>query len=446
MSGDRRCDARRHLDVLEFARRRRDPSTPGFVLLGSPGDPESWPDRVGLRVRAIERVDRAAPPATGDALRRIDGVWRERVRRGGGTSATGIAVVIAYEAGVNCGAPPPDEGPRAPDVLALAVDAAAVPEGGRFRVRFAPGERSRDLEREIDSGSPVRAAPSDDHPPRSRDVATSLPRPAYLDAVRHVRERILDGDVYQANLTQMFRADGTGDRFETFARLYATTPAPRAAFVECDGFALASVSPEVFVDATPDGRVETWPIKGTRARCEDPSADREAARELLASDKDRAELVMIVDLERNDLGRLCRPGSVRVPDLAVLRSFPAVHHLVARVTGRLRPDVALDGLLAATFPGGSITGAPKLAATAILRRLEPWRRGWFTGSLLWLGDDGSLRSSILIRSVVLDGERAWLGAGGGVVVDSDPASEWAESIAKATGPARALGFRPEDFG
>jgi para-aminobenzoate synthetase component 1 len=164
---------------------------------------------------------------------------------------------------------------------------------------------------------------------------------------------------------------------------------------------------------------------------------------LLSSEKDRAELVMIVDLERNDLGRICRTGTVRVDPGIGLRSFPAVHHLVACVSGELLPDVGWLDLLAAAFPGGSVTGAPKRRAVRILQELEPVDRGYFTGSLFWFGDDGSMDSSILIRTATFTRQRAWLGAGGGVVADSDPEREWQESNDKARAPAEALGFVPE---
>jgi para-aminobenzoate synthetase component 1 len=153
---------------------------------------------------------------------------------------------------------------------------------------------------------------------------------------------------------------------------------------------------------------------------------------------------MIVDLERNDLGRVCRAGSIEVPDLAALRSYATVHHLVACVRGRLREDAGPAEVLRATFPGGSITGAPKLRAMEILAELEPVRRGFYTGCFLWFGDDGTMQSNILIRTVVLAKGHAHIGAGGGIVADSDPESEWRESNQKARVLAQALGFAPEE--
>jgi para-aminobenzoate synthetase component 1 len=270
--------------------------------------------------------------------------------------------------------------------------------------------------------------------------------------MRHIAR----GDIYQANLCQRFEADYRGDELALYRRLREATPAPRSAFLETECFALLSLSPEAFLRMTPPDLVETFPIKGTRPRGKTPAADHGAARELLESPKDRAELLMIVDLERNDLGRVCRTATVHTHELAALRSFSAVHHLVAHVAGRLRPEIGIDDLLRATFPGGSITGAPKLRAMEILRSLEPVRRDYFTGSLFWFGDDGSFDSSILIRTLVLSKNparagtgdrsagRASLGAGGGIVADSEPLGEWHESNHKARALARGLGFDPEE--
>jgi para-aminobenzoate synthetase component 1 len=202
-----------------------------------------------------------------------------------------------------------------------------------------------------------------------------------------------------------------------------------------------SASPETFLRVR-DGRVETYPIKGTRRRGATPEEDRAAARDLAGSEKDRAELAMIVDVERNDLARLCVPGSVRASE-ARIEELPTVHHLVATVEGRLRAAVGPSALLRAAFPGGSISGAPKLRALAVLRDIEPAARGFFTGSLLWFGDDGSVDSSILIRTATFDATEVTIGAGGGIVADSHPESEWEESNHKVRHLAAALGFEPE---
>jgi para-aminobenzoate synthetase component 1 len=262
--------------------------------------------------------------------------------------------------------------------------------------------------------------------------------------VEAVRAHIRRGNIYQANLTQRFASEGAADPFDLYRGMTVGAPAPRAAFVETGSLALASASPEIFLRSGSDGRIETWPIKGTRPRGGSAEEDAAHARALLASEKDRAELLMIVDLERNDLGRVSRTGSVRVRELAALRSYATVHHLVACVEGTLREDVSVSDIMRATFPGGSITGAPKERAIEILRELEPVSRNFYTGSLVWLGDDGRIDSSILIRSMTIAGGRALVGAGGGVVWDSDPEEEWLESCNKARAVLRVLGYEPEE--
>jgi aminodeoxychorismate synthase component I len=262
--------------------------------------------------------------------------------------------------------------------------------------------------------------------------------------VDRVKTHITRGDIYQANLSQRFAAAYVGDPFEFYASLIRRTPAPHSAFVATPSTTLASFSPETFLRIRSPGELETRPIKGTRPRGATPAEDRAAARELVDSAKDRAELLMIVDLERNDLSRVCEPGSVEVQMLAGLRTFPTVHHLVASVIGKLRRGTGAGDMLRATFPGGSITGAPKIRAMQILSELEPASRNFFTGSLLWFGDDGTLDSSILIRTAVFGEDRVYLGAGGGIVADSDPEAEWEESNHKARSLTEQLGFEPRE--
>jgi para-aminobenzoate synthetase component 1 len=203
--------------------------------------------------------------------------------------------------------------------------------------------------------------------------------------------------------------------------------------------ALLSASPEPFLSVDALGDVASDPIKGTRPRGRDRQDDRALACELLNSAKDRAENVMIVDVLRNDLGRVCRPGTVRVPRLCRLERTAAVQHLVSTVTGRLAAGRDAFDLLGASFPGGSITGAPKIRAMEILEQLEPVRRGPYTGALGWIGPDGAMQTSILIRTFVADGRRLTLHVGGGITWRSDPAAEWDETVAKARGPLGAIG-------
>ncbi len=368
------------------------------------------------------------------ALDELEGLLASR-RRAGGTAETGVVVLVSYELGQGGGG--------LPALIAWSVDESLrFLESGRV-LRTA---RSAGRAKERPLAALGEVDPQVD--PQGRSPAarpcSSLPREAYLEAVCRVQQLIAEGEIYQANLCQQFRIDYAGDPFEIQLALARDHAAPHSAFVETAELALVSASPETFVRMRVPGILETWPIKGTRPRSASVEADRAAARALERSTKDRAELTMIVDLERNDLSRVCRPGTVVVRELGALRSFSTVHHLVAGIEGRLRDGVGVAAILEATFPGGSITGAPKIRAMEILRRFEPWPRGFFTGSLFWLGDDGRIDSSILIRSLVFRGRQVSLGAGGGIVADSDPEAEWAESNQKARFLARALGFEPEE--
>ena len=284
--------------------------------------------------------------------------------------------------------------------------------------------------------------------PDSFEMHSGLNRAAYEAGVASIRQSIADGDIYQANLTRRLATPFRGDPWPLYRRLRTGDPALFAAYLDLGSSpftgaprAILSASPEPFLSVTRDGDVETNPIKGTRPRGRDREADRALACELLASAKDRAENVMIVDVLRNDLGRGCRPGSVRVPRLCRLERTAAVQHLVSTVTGRLDAGRDAFDLLAASFPGGSITGAPKIRAMQLLEGLEPVRRGPYTGIAGWLGPDGAMGTSILIRTFVADGERLTLHVGGGITWRSEPAAEWDETVAKARGPLSAIGAR-----
>jgi para-aminobenzoate synthetase component I len=269
---------------------------------------------------------------------------------------------------------------------------------------------------------------------------SSLDRAAYMAGVEAVREFIARGDLYQANLTRRLEAPFRGDPWPLYRRLRTGDPSLYAAFLDLgEGRAILSASPEPFLSVDRSGRVTTDPIKGTRPRGRTHEDDRALACELLASEKDRAENVMIVDVLRNDLGRVCAPGTVRVPRLCRLERTAAVQHLVSTVTGRLAPGRDAFDLLASSFPGGSITGAPKIRAMELLEELEPVRRGPYTGGLGWIGPDGAMATSILIRTFVADGRRLSLHVGGGITYRSDPAAEWDETVAKARGPLSAIG-------
>ena len=246
--------------------------------------------------------------------------------------------------------------------------------------------------------------------------------------VVQLRERIGAGDIFQANLSCCCEAvlPSPPDPLQLYGRLRRQSPAPFAGLVIRGEHALLSASPERFLRVRGDGWVETRPIKGTRARHPDPAQDAALAVELITSSKDRAENLMIVDLLRNDLGRVCRPGTITVPTLAGLESYRQVHHLTSVVTGQLRTDRDVVDLLRSAWPGGSVTGAPKVRACQRLAELEPLPRGPYCGSLFRLGLDGSLDSNIIIRSVIRKGCRLRAHAGCGIVYDSDPAAETRE--------------------
>jgi para-aminobenzoate synthetase component 1 len=240
------------------------------------------------------------------------------------------------------------------------------------------------------------------------------------------------GDIYQANLTQRFLAELPPEvtAFDLYCDLAGQSPAPFAAFINAGDMALISASPERFVSLSAEGVVETRPIKGTRPRGNTPEEDVALARDLSVSAKDRAENLMIVDLLRNDLSRVCEPGSICVPELCTLTTFPAVHHLVSCITGQMRPGLGAVDLLRAAFPGGSITGAPKIRAMEIIHALEPAPRGPYCGCIAWMGFNGAMDSSIIIRTLVKAGRQLVAQSGGGIVADSDPAQEYEECLTK----------------
>jgi para-aminobenzoate synthetase component 1 len=281
-------------------------------------------------------------------------------------------------------------------------------------------------------------------PPAPCDVpaATGLQptptREAYEACVARVIEHIRAGDIFQANLTQPFTGRFDGDPRRLFQRLCAVSPAPFAAYFEDgEGLAVLSASPEEFLRL--DGRaVRTRPIKGTRPRDRDPARDDALRAELRASRKDLAELAMIVDLLRNDVGKVAEIGSVRVGPFPEQASFAQVHHLFATVEARLRGDVTVGDLLHATFPGGSITGAPKLRCMEILEELEWARRGIYTGSVGWIGPGPQMHLNIAIRTMVVRDGIVRFHVGGGVTADSDPAAEYEETLHKAAGLLEAL--------
>jgi para-aminobenzoate synthetase component 1 len=268
-------------------------------------------------------------------------------------------------------------------------------------------------------------------------VTSNLDLRDYLRAVRRAIEYVHAGDCYQVNLSQRLVHRATIPPLELYERLRRLNPAPFACYFDIGDFAIASASPERFLRVD-GGEVETRPIKGTRPRGATPEDDEHQKGALLDSAKDRAENVMIVDLLRNDLGRVCAYGSVHVEALCRLETYPTVHHLVSEVRGRLRPGLGAVDLLRAAFPGGSVTGAPKVRAMEIIAELEPTARGPYCGSLGYIGFDGTMDTNILIRTFTIG--KGWMQfpVGGGIVADSTPEDEYEETLHKAAGLLRAL--------
>ena len=284
--------------------------------------------------------------------------------------------------------------------------------------------------------------PSPPKPPleeaSARPAISSMGRQRWLRRVEEIREAIRDGSVYQVNLTQRFLVRVPGEAAVIYQRLLDRHPARYAAHLALEGGDILSLSPELFLEIR-DREVITRPIKGTLPRGKAPAEDERQAAALLASAKDRAELAMIVDLMRNDLSKVARTGSMKVVSHAALESVPTVHHLVSTVRAVLDDGKTLGDLLRATFPGGSVTGAPKVAAMEYIREMETLRRGPYTGAIGFLGRDGRARLNLAIRTLVLDSELARIHAGCGIVADSDPIAEWREAVAKVEGLLEILG-------
>jgi para-aminobenzoate synthetase component 1 len=288
----------------------------------------------------------------------------------------------------------------------------------------------------------VATAPRDDRQNKEITLKSDFSREEYTKAVNRVREYIAAGDVFQVNLSQRFEADLEIPPYELYKRLRAVNPAPFASYLNFPGIAIVSASPERFLKVQGD-LVETRPIKGTRPRGRDPVGDQSLAQELTHSTKDRAENVMIVDLERNDLGRVCRYGTVKVTELAILETFPTVFHLTSTIMGRLRRGKSNIDLLKATFPGGSITGAPKVRAMEIIDELEPTKRSVYTGSIGYLSFNEDMDINIVIRTFLIKEGKAYFQVGGGIIYDSDPEAEYMETLDKARALILALQLAPE---
>ena len=303
--------------------------------------------------------------------------------------------------------------------------------------------RDLDVLRDRVSGTGQPAGEAKDIPaPDVRSVTSNMTHEYYVECIGRIREYIRRGDVYQINFARRICAEGDFDTPSLYARLRGANPTGYSGYFDAGDFRLLSNSPEIFLVREGD-RVWTRPMKGTRPRGETPERDEAYARELMASEKDAAELVMIVDLERNDIGKVCRYGSVGVPDLRRLETYDTVYQTTALVEGSLAEDAGCMDLVTAAFPGGSITGAPKFRAMEIIEELEPNRRDFYTGSMGYIGFNGAMQLNILIRTMLLRGAFLYYPVGGGIVWDSDAEEEFRETQTKAEALFRALGTDDE---
>jgi len=268
-------------------------------------------------------------------------------------------------------------------------------------------------------------------------LKSNFSKEAYCRAVKKAKAYIKRGDIYQVNLSQRFCGPCRKDPYRIYERLRSISPSNFSAYFDAGGYQIMSSSPERFLSLR-KGRVETSPMKGTRPRSKDRGRDAQLKKELLASHKDRAELVMIVDLERNDLGRVCEYGSVEVKTLRALEEYATVFQTTATVEGRLRRDLDRVDLMQACFPGGSITGCPKIRAMEIIDELEPLGRSLYTGSLGYFSFSGEMDFNILIRTIIKKDTQVYFGVGGGIVADSDPEKEYRETLVKARAMFEAI--------
>jgi para-aminobenzoate synthetase component 1 len=311
----------------------------------------------------------------------------------------------------------------------LGVDGSRSESRAREQLEF--------WQKQIQNPISPTACPAPHVAPRTSPMTSSLSRAEFIARVERARDYIRSGDIYQVNLSHRLAASCGLSGWEFFQRLAAVSPAPFSAYLDCGDFQVVSSSPELFLRLS-GSHILTRPIKGTRPRSADADRDAQLTYELQTSPKEMAELVMITDLLRNDLGRVCEFGTVQVPELVRLERHPQVQHLVSTVEGRLRKDVPHFGAFASCFPGGSITGAPKIRAMEIIDELEPVTRGPYTGALGYLGFNRESQLAIAIRTAVCREGTAYFHAGAGIVADSIPEAEYEETLAKAAGFMAAL--------
>jgi len=263
-----------------------------------------------------------------------------------------------------------------------------------------------------------------------REFRSNMTKDYYLDAIAKTKKHIYDGDVYQINFSQRFGADFNSQPYKLFLWQNGFNPSPYSAFIDAGDYKIVSASPELFIDIN-NGSITTCPIKGTRPRTHNKPIDEKNYNELVDNEKEKAELDMIIDLERNDLGRICRPGSIKVAKRRAIETFSTVFHAVATIQGQLKEKIDFTDILKAIFPGGSISGAPKISAMKIINDLEPTARGLYTGSIGWIDLKGNACLNIAIRTIIIKDNIAFAQTGGGIVADSDPQAEWNETLIKA---------------
>jgi para-aminobenzoate synthetase component I len=310
-----------------------------------------------------------------------------------------------------------------------------LPEVDETKRRERAHARLNELRNRVIQAPPLTAEkPS---PPQKLTLKSNFSHEGYLKAVATAREYICAGDIFEVNLSQRMETKIDAPPLELYRRLRQINPAPFASYLGFEGVTIVGSSPERFMEKTGD-KVETRPIKGTLRRGKTPEQDRALGETLLASKKDRAENIMIVDLERNDIGRVCRFGSVKVTELCILEKWPTVFHLTSTVVGQLMEGKSVIDLLKASFPGGSITGAPKVRAMEIIDELEPTRRSVYCGSLGYIGFNGDMDLNIVIRTMIIKGDTAFFQVGGAVVYDSEPEAEYIETLDKGKALIMAL--------
>ena len=259
----------------------------------------------------------------------------------------------------------------------------------------------------------------------------------YEENVLKAKEYIRDGDIYQANISRRIETTLNKNPFDLYEQLFMINPSPFSAYLNFEDFFLVCGSPERLIKIDEKG-IMTRPIAGTRPRGSNPMSDLKFSKELLLNEKERAEHLMLVDLERNDLGRICQYGSIQIDEFMALESYSHVWHIISNITGRLRKDIGLDEILPACFPGGTITGCPKIRCMEIINELEPHPRGPYTGSLGYIGFEGKLDLNIIIRSIIVKNKKAYIHAGAGIVADSIPEKEFYETEKKAAAMLEAL--------